>query len=508
MKLRLIFLILCLALLNEGSSMAQTNFSGSAYAFGRGTGVSTNIDYFALNSNPSNLGWQSEFFQHKMSFKVWDASIAVKTKFTNNLISNLRDYQAEQGPLPLPGIKPIGEITWSYDENIPQDTLITLENRLKMRDILAERNVFKFNRTFFAGSYHHEKWGTFAIQVNNEITGSFKFSKNLASLCTLGKMNPYFDSLVLSSGQVVSNDPTLYSNSLLVDVVHAFSVDTLTFGEQVNGSEIKLINTRNYSIGWGNEVRQLFPNWQTFLGANLNLIAGKNFIDMETRDNEFFWKGAGASRPVPNSRGFRNPGYGFSGSFGVSFMKEKKWILGASLNNVGFIHWRSTKYNSIIQYNSLNEENLFDYPFGTSKDTSYYDQWATAGLYLSGGENYQEGGRFTSATAGNLSLGAQWKPHRMISLSADVILPIIPKAIGSYRTPYVAVGTDFVFNNFGFTMGVTNNLQQFNVPMGVTFGGINSLVAFTISTMNVLGFIQEMTESSISVSSGLILRFK
>lgn len=504
----MIFLSFSLTLLNWNNVSAQINFSGSAFSFGRGTSVSTAIDYFALNSNPSNLGWQSQFYAHKFSFKIWDGSLMVKSKFTDNLGANLRGFASGGSSLPLPGIKPIGEISWSYDESIPHDTLLTLDNRLTVRDYLTDRNEVKFNRTLFAGSYHHDKWGTFAIQVNNEIVGSLKFSQNLASLFTLGKVNPYFDSLVLSSGAVIANDPSLYTNSMLVDVVHAFSTDTLTFGEQATGSEIRLIKTRNYSLGWGNEVKQLFPNWQTFIGANLNVIAGNYFIDMVAKDNEFFWRGAGTSKNVGNSRGFHNPGYGASGSFGMSLIKEKKWILGASLNNLGFIHWRSTNYVTTTEYNSLNEENLFDYPFGTSKDTSYYDQWAAAGLYLSEGENYQEGGRFTTATASNLSLGGQWKANRHIALSADVILPIIPKAIGSYRTIYLAVGTEFEFAHFALSMGMNNNFQQFNLPVGVTFGGLNSMVACTISTMNVLGFFQSTETSTKALAAGLVFRFK
>jgi Family of unknown function (DUF5723) len=487
---------------------AQINFSGSSTSFGRATSVATNIDYFALNTNPSNLGWQSKFYPHRFSINIFERSLmtysSLNIPFAVELVD--RNITGVDESFSIP-ISSIAEVFWSYSENIPFDTLNTLEDRLKFKEILEGRNAIKYNRTLVGASFRTEKNGTFALQINDEIVGEIQFSQHLANLFTLGKINPYFDSLVLSSGQVVANDPALYTNAFLQDIVHAFSNDTLTIGEQLDGSRVKILNTRNYTLGWGNQYKTIFPNWETYIGANINIIEGKNIVDWETIDNEFYMRNAQHS-DVSNSRGQKNSGFGLSTSLSASFLKKDKWILGVSLNNIGFINWRSSKKNAIVDYNSLNENNVFDYAFGTQKNLSFYDQWAEANLYLSSGKNYTEVGSFTTATAANLSLGAQWMANRFISLSSDLILPINSKAIGSYQTPYIAFGADFLFSKIGFSTGINNNFDQLNVPFGLHFGSIKSRLVFTLSTMDLLNYFEGKNMQNVTIATGMQVRFK
>jgi hypothetical protein len=306
---------------------------------------------------------------------------------------------------------------------------------------------------------------------------------------------------------VVANQPSSYSNDTLAQIVHAFSNDTLTVGQQLNGSHFKALRTRNYSFGWGKDFKVLIPGWATYIGATFNFIEGQAYASWETRDNEFYLQSAKRVKRV-NSDTFRNAGYGASVNLAMSLVKNDKLILGASLNNLGFIRWGGKLAGGATKYNSRDEKNVFDYPFGTSKYTSFYDQWAEANIYISTGENYEETGRFTTATAANLSLGSQWRVSRMFSLSSDVILPLNPRAVGNYRHPYVSLGAELVLKGIGFSTGVNNNFDQLNVPFGLTFGSIYSRCAFTLATNNLLNYFVDNTIKNNTLSAGMTLRFK
>lgn len=478
-------------------SFAQVTFNGNSNTLGRGTGVSASIDYFAVNTNPSNLGWQSKYYAHKLAFKIFDFTTLAASPVSPRYAVNMAMDQN------LPS-KTILEIVFSYDDEFTFDTTFPVQDRLEMRDMLMQSSTLKFNRILFGASYTSPNHGTFAIQVNNEITGSVRLSENTANLFMLGKINPYFDSLVLQSGQVIANDPMYYTNDILTQISHAFSNDTLTIGQQLDGSYFKGMRTRNYSMGWGKGFQLPVSGWETYLGATLNLIEGQEYYDWYAKDGDFFMKNVDNGR-LGSSEVLRNPGFGTSVGVGVSFIKNDKWILGASLNNVGFIRWREKDPASVLMYNSVNDTNMFHYPFGTSDKESFYDQLYDANMAISlspVGTNYLESGRFTSATAANLSLGAQWRVNRGIAFSSDLIVPLNPNAVGSYRFPYFALGAEVTSGTIGISSGINTNFNALNVPVGLTFGSLYSRLLFTLATNNILVLFQDnnkMRNNSLAV---------
>jgi hypothetical protein len=493
-------ILLFIFLTGTGTTWGQLTFSGSSNSLGRGTSVSTSIDFFALNTNPSNLGWQSRFYDHKLSFKVFDLSVMTSTPVT--IRGSLR--AGLEGHTPMATVP---DVFWSYWEGPRHDTTFTLEDRLETRDLLTRRSSLKYSRSILGASYTTENYGTFAVQVNTEITGTIQLSERTANLFMLGKINPYFDSLVLSSGEVIANNPSNYSNDTLYQIVHAFSNDTLTVGQQLEGSYFKGMHTRNYSFGWGNTYTTLIPGWETTIGATINFIEGLEYYRWETRNEEFYLQNANGGNQ--NLSGiYRHPGYGTSVSLGMSLIRNDKFIVGASLNNLGFIRWKGRRGVVVAEYNSVNDKTPFDYPFGTSKYTSYYDQWNQANLYLSSGKNYEEGGSFTTATAANLSLGAQWRASRFVALSSDIVLPVNPNAVGSYRYAYLAFGTELTLKGIGISAGINNNFNRLNVPCGITFGSIRSRAAFTLATGDLLSYLRGRGVNNLSLSAGLTLRFR
>ncbi len=494
-------LILLLILIGGNQAFGQLSFSGNSNNTGRGTSVSNSIDYFCLNTNPSNLGWQSKYYKHKLSFKVIDITAYSASPVTARYLINTA---TDKNSLP-PAL--IRESLESYKDNVPFDTLWTVDDRLETRDILTEQSSLKFNRVWFAGSYTSEHYGTFAVQVNTEFNASFKLSENIANLFVLGKINPYFDSLVLASGDVIANDRLNYSNDTLSQIVHAFSNDTLTIGQQLDGSYFKSIYSRNYSFGWGNSYKMLIPGWETYIGATVNFIEGIRYVDWHTKDNVFYLQDAG-EQSQEHTKFSRKISNGVSVNLGMSFIKNDKFILGASINNLGFMHWQQRKFSRTMEYNSLDDSTMFNYPFGVSKDKPFYDQWAEANIFIKASENYSEGSTFNTATAANFSLGSHWKPYPFLSLSSDIILPLNPNAVGSYRIPYVAFGAELTNGAVGLSTGINNNFGAVNVPIGLTFGSLNSLVSFTIATNNILNYFQDNHLKINTVSAGCVVRLK
>lgn len=98
--------------------------------------------------------------------------------------------------------------------------------------------------------------------------------------------------------------------------------------------------------------------------------------------------------------------------------------------------------------------------------------------------------------------------NRFISLSSDLILPINSKAIGSYQTPYIAFGADFLFSKIGFSTGINNNFDQLNVPFGLHFGSVKSRLVFTLSTMDLLNYFEGKNMQNITIATGMQVRFK
>ncbi len=493
--------LLFITILFAVNGRAQVTGSSNSSTLGRGTGTAVNIDYFSLATNPSNLGWQSRFYKHKFAFKIFDFSVLAATPVTPRYLYN----SAMDGNIIN---KTVVESFYSYkDGGVGFDTTFSVEGRYELRDLLMKQSSLRYNRILVGASYVTKSHGTFAVQISNEINGSIQLSERTANMLTLGKVNPYFDSLVLSTGEVIANNSAAYTNETLGKVVHAFSNDSLTIGEQLDGSYFKGMKTRNFSIGWGNAYKEVIPGWETFIGVTLNIIQGQEFYDWESKDGEFYMRIASAG-VVENTSRMKNPGLGTSVNLGVSFLKSEQFILGVSINNLGFIRWRDQGESSTSEYNSVNDKNMFHYPFGTSKDMSFYDQWVESNMFIATSpiENYEEGGTFTSATASTVNLGAQWKLNKAVSFSSDIIVPLNPNAVGSIRSPYFSLGAQATARLIGVSAGINSNFNKLNVPLGITFGSVYSAVSFTIATNDFTVLFQEGRTKNYSLSAGVVWR--
>ena len=491
-------------------SFGQLNMPPNSYSAGLGTSITTNIDFAALLSNPSNLGWQHNYYKHQFSFKIFDVSGSYYSPVNANYILNEvvdADLMNDELTVKTP-FNTVGEILWSYNtKDFRHDTVFTLKERADMSKRLQEKSALSFNRVLFGASYVSPGHGTFAVQVSNEVYSNIQLSANAANLLLLGKVNPYFDSLVLANGTVIPNTYPSVSNDTLSQIVHAFSNNPITVGQQLNGSLFQFMKTRNFTFGWGNTYKELFAGWQTYIGASINFIQGGVYQDWKTIDNEFYMRDA-SEVTVENTNKKRSPGKGLSLTFGLSLIKNEKLILGASVRNLGGIRWKYSEENGVIDYNSKDDKLVFDYFFGASPDVSFDDQWAQSNLFISKGTNYTEKGKFYTATPATFAIGAKYLVAKPFYVSLDVITPIVQSVVGSMETVYAALGLELELNKFGLTTGINNNFGQFNVPFGITFGSKKSRFTFNISTFDLANYFRGKEMENLTIGAGLVYRAK
>lgn len=502
-------IISVILLLVAFGATAQLSFSGDYHSMGRGANNSFNIDNASLNTNPSNLGWQSKYYEHKLSINFRDYGFASYSPLLSNSVrkffkANRYDSipaGAARAPLTLPSELFNGDV-----EQGRYDTLMPRYERQDIKTALMKDNIFRSSSTLFGFTYVTPSSGTFSVQVGTEFTGRFNISDNLSDLWVFGKTASYFDTLVLADGKKLPNDSVYYENHILYDVVHAFSNDTLTLAEQLDGTQIEFIGTRNYTVGWGQEINSNINNATLFVGANLNIIEGLSYFKFDSFDDAVQIDVA-TSSTINDRR--TNAGMGSSVSFGATMIKNDSWFMSAGVNNLGAIRWTQRKEGVSLSYDSESGEGFFKYPFGTDKFIQFDDQWDDAGVSLiNDSTSAEQNVSFTRATAANASLGTKYRFNEYFSVGGDFIMPLNRKAVGSLTQYYASAAAEMSFRKFGMFSGVNNYNGQLNVPLGFSFGGPDTMIEMGFAVSDLLGYFRQASDITFSFSIGSVFRFK
>jgi len=503
LSLAILLLIVCLRGIN------QTSYTGNAFSVGSGCGAAFNIDDNALNTNTSNLGWQSQFSDHKLSVSLQETNLAsfspvvsysVRKFFQASRYDSLTGSEA-RAPLSLPR-----ESFFGGNDSVTYDTLVHYSQRLELKEALMKNNQFKFNTTDIGFTVVTPASGTFSVHVGREFSGKFRISDNLSDLWVLGKIAPYYDTLVLYDGKKLPNDSTFYENHILHEVAHAYSADSVSLADQLDDTEVAYMSVRNYTLGWGSVFNSPFAGFDLYLGGNINLIEGLGYFHFYGQDGIINVDLAGSN--VINGRR-ANAGMGASLSFGGTLVKNNKLFLSMAINNIGAIRWSERKGGTSALFDSENDTGFFAYPFGTNNYFQFNDQWEEAGINIANGTTVGTSGvSFWRATAGNLTLGSKILAGNHFAFGGDAIIPINGRALGGYEHAYIAAAAQMYFNKFGMTSGVNNFNQALNIPLGFTFGSQATQIEFTLSTADVLAYFKKDNDLSFSLAFGTKFRFR
>jgi hypothetical protein len=516
MRLTIIIIIGFIANLANG----QQSLNGDYKSLGTSGGYMFNIDDAAILTNPSLLGWQKDNFEHKMAINFADywgaaysplASFAAKDFFDRDI-----NFINEEN-MDLLDTYPLIFVTW--DEmlstndylTIPNyDTLVTRTSREGLKQSLMLNNSIKYNKTILGFTYISQNVGTFSFKINEETNVTTKLSEKFADLWAYGKTSSYFDTLIMYDGSHLANNSNSYQNSKLDSIYSAFSNDSLKIYQIMDGSYFNLMQTRKYSVGWGNTYKSKYDNIKLYTGATFNFIEGLNYMQIINNDDEIIVAKFGSGK-LPKSK-FGNAGLGASIGFSGTAVYKEKWMISAGINNLGFINWKLKNQNREGSYgvysNGIDNKQYANYYYGSSKTLTFQDQLADAGFnWKAVNADYGRASIFR-ATPTNFHLGIRYLPWKTFSIGWNMVTPINKQAVGSMKSTLLAFTYKAIFKKFSVFGGVNNMNKTISVPFGFSIGSSRSKWEIGFSVSDLYGFFNEDLDNNFSGGVGLKYRIK
>lgn len=457
-------------------SFAQSELS--AYSATGRAGVATTFvtDYQAVGINPANLGF---------------GRVNEGKKFTLGLIEFAGNVYHE-------GLSNKDFSTYGLKY---KDVTLT-EKIIAARKFATNTISMNFDFTLFGLAFQDEKFGGIAVTVRE----SFRYYSNLTGMGSdyafRGGTSSVFDSLILSNGNVVANDPNYYqtyqNSGLQIDSGRA--TIPFSFGKVVGNSKVKQHWYRDYCVSYGKKV--LDKNGiQLYAGIGAKYVAGYNYIDITSDGNLATGKIAlnpitkpiealGATSPSNTSNNrYQAIGNGYGFDLGLTLSIKQKYKIGVSAVNLG-----SVTYN----------KNVYSIKDTLIRQVVYKENEGFKGL----GEiiTWQGEKKMTVALPAMLRMGASMSlfDYKM-EVGIDAIVPL-NNAAGNFNKTLIAVGGDYKVLKFlklstGFNMG-GNTSKKFNLPLGVTFS-FNKTLEFGVASRDVLSYFLT-TGNSYSLAVGVL----
>jgi hypothetical protein len=506
-------LIATTALLFTFFGQAQLVTNGDYRSMGMGGGFMFTIDDAALNTNPSLLGWQATNYKHKFAVNLEDFHFKSSVALADYLLFDSLGVNLNSDDLTV--LEPF-EIAWeafeSYDPNaniyFTYDPAVSRTTRAKFKDALLKNNTFKMRNTIIGATYSSENWGTFSLNISNETTFRSQLSEQFADFMAFGKTASYFDTLVLIDGSRVANEEANYQNEILINAYYAYSTDdSLDFMDILGGSRFEFIRTRNHSLGWGKELSVDKPDLQLFVGGNVNVIEGLQFLSLDGTGDGISMANFGRGKLEKSP--FGNSGLGASISASATVLLKEKWMFGAGFNNLGAIRWKRRTRNTVGSYVAEGDNPQFEnYVYGVSPTKHFTDQIDEANFFWYLNEFPEEDAAVMLPTASTTYIGVRRNFGKHFALGLDVIQPLVKSAPGSLSETYVSFNYQLTFKKFSLFSGINNGLNgQAAMPMGISFGSRTSRIEVGLSIADLLGYLDQNKTNNFSAGIGLTYRF-
>ncbi|HSZ24539.1 MAG TPA: DUF5723 family protein, partial [Cytophagaceae bacterium] len=380
---------------------------------------------------------------------------------------------------------------------------VNLNDKISAANTFANNTVsINFDFTLLGISFQDEKFGGLAFSIRE----SFRYYSNItptaADFAFRGGTSSLFQSLVLSNGTTVANNPNNYSqyeNGSGVTIDSGKTNTPFTMGQVIGKSKIKQNWYRDYSLSYG---RKIIDNngIQLYGGVGVKYEVGYNYIDITSDGSKV--NGNVALNPITNpvnTLGATSPsnalnnkyqpignGYGFD--LGLSLSIKQKYKIGVSAVNIGSINYGKNVYSI--------------------KDTSIS---AVGVNQTEGFKAVGEAIRWQGEKSLKVSLPAMLRAGASMSLlnykleiGIDAIVPL-NNAAGNYNNVLIAVGGDYkilktIKLSSGFNMG-GNTAKKFNLPLGITFS-FNKTLEFGIASRDVISYFIK-TGNSYSLAAGI-----
>jgi hypothetical protein len=316
---------------------AQTE--GSAFNL-TGMGVSTPFarDYQTLGINPANLDIKGKF-ENKFTLGLGEFGMSLysevlsKSELRQNLFrENIRDFSRTE------------QIEFASE-------------------FANSDNTLDLKVTGFGFSMSTNKAGTFAFSIADRVNFYSSLNAEVSDILWLGSTASYFDSLVVSLENggfdtipnLESIDQATY-DKVVAGITALQNAQSLS--QLLEGSQFRFSWIREYNLGYG---KTLWSNdkWEINAGIGAKLLLGQALILIDAQREST--QAISALSPIfdinydeiaannPSSLDASAPplqpvGQGFGLDFGTSVVYKDKFIMSASITDVGHMDWDGNLY--------------------------------------------------------------------------------------------------------------------------------------------------------------------
>lgn len=467
------------------SASAQHEYS-SFTATGRGGATSFVTDYQAVGINPANLGWASKYEDKNFSMGLGEFSYSIHSDVLSK--QELRD---------------------AFSSTISGDSLssFTYEEKLNAAQEFANSGMaLDIDLGSFGLSYSNEKFGGIAFRINDQINWYSRFNETTSEILFLGKLAPYFDSLLyvdpttLDTTQIENYQGM--SQDSMQQVISGFTNSANPLSEIINGTHISFSWLREYNLSYGRQVFEIEDKLNIYAGIGLKYMQGFGYVDIKSENNVLSafssvspifpidYGGADSLNPstVVQPEGAFMPkpvGSGMGVDLGLSFLIGDKVKIGLAYTNIGSMTWSGNVY-------TINDTTIYDTESAGLQNYSIFQQLGDVagedGLFEWEGLEEKK-----VSLPSTFRLGASFKIKEIAEVGMDIIVPT-NDGVGNYEKAVIGLGGDlyplpWLRLSAGF---LTGGNYDFQIPVGITFvsgdgsweGGFASRDAITFFSQN------------------------
>jgi hypothetical protein len=490
LQLKHLFAGLAFSLLSAASLHAQNELS-SFTSTGRGVASPFVTDYHALGINPSNLNWASEYDGKKVTFGFAEiaASVYSEALVKEDLRKNIFGDDFEK---------------------------LNRQEKIKMIQEFTDAGTAVDVSYMWAGAaFNSEKLGGFSYTTRDNIQFSSRLNEDLSTLMYLGGTAPYFEQLILSSGDTIANTEGLSQYTLdMVQQGYTSLANAKSLSEIIGDSEISLSWVREYHFGYGKRIVDN-DNIQLFVGVGAKYIVGQGLARVGTNaDGEI--EAFSALAPVfgidygdggdinPSSlpegaRRFEPVGQGYGFDVGVSAIIKEKLYLALSITDFGRMKWDGNAY-------TLEDFKVTDLTDQGVDSNSIVEQISTFtdpdGLLAWTGET-----ELKTKLPAKARVGARLDVHDKVRVGVEGVFAV-NQEIGQLEKPIISIGGDFTpMPWIRLSAGVINGGNyDLKVPAGLTLIVAKGSWEIGIASRDMITFFSK-NQPTLSASFGF-LRFR
>lgn len=448
-------------------------------------------DYQALGINPANLNIQGPY-EKDLALGLFDLTFS----FHSDILSK-EDLRANLFGKRMSALSPSQQREYAVE-------------------FASGSNALNSDFMSFGISKRTEKMGTFAFSIRDRFSCYSKLGQTASDILWLGFNAPYFDSLVVQTGNnldTIANSVSIDPNS--VNIISGFTnpANALNLSQILNGTKLNITWYREFNLGWGASIINQ-EDLQLHLGASGKFLWGQGLIDVTSNGNtttaysslspviSVDYGNATTNNPTALSSDawkFSPVGIGFGVDLGASLLLKKHFIFNAAITDIGQINWTGNVYElnnqPLLQFNSVGLESLDLF-------NSVNTLQGSDGLMTWQG-SYSK--RTTLPTT--LRLGAGYDNLRWFKFGADVIAPI-SQSYAAMDKALVNIGGEITIAKWlhfqaGYSTGGNYGAK---IPVGFYISRMDGAKEFGIASRDAITFFRD-NDPTISFAMGF-MRFR